>query len=106
MATVQRRLAVIAGHPTFDWDDDNWRQQASCQKADSDLFFPIGNSGSAVEQIESAKEVCEACSVRVECLTFALRTNQEAGIWGGTSEDERPKIHKRWLADRRRERTA
>ncbi|MDQ6927100.1 MAG: WhiB family transcriptional regulator [Actinomycetota bacterium] len=106
MATRERRPVVFSGHPTFDWDEDNWRQQASCQTTDADLFFPIGNGGPAIDQIAAAKEVCNACPVRVECLSFALRTNQEAGIWGGTSEDERRKLRKRWLAERRRARPA
>ena len=37
-----------------------------------------------------------------ECLEFALATNQEAGVWGATSEDERRKLRKAWLARRRR----
>jgi WhiB family redox-sensing transcriptional regulator len=99
-------MVVLSGHPTFDWDEDNWRPRASCQTTDAELFFPVGSGFAATEQIDAAKKVCEACSVRVECLTFALRTNQEAGIWGGTSEDERRKLRKRWLADRRRDRMA
>ncbi len=37
---------------------------------------------------------------------YALETNQEAGIWGGTSEDERRKMRRAWLARRRRLRPA
>ncbi len=54
----------------------------------------------ALEQIEAAKAVCSGCPVRVECLEFALEPHQEAGIWGGTSEDERRHLRKEWLADR------
>jgi WhiB family redox-sensing transcriptional regulator len=39
--------------------------------------------------------------VRDECLQFAFKTNQESGIWGGTSEDERRRLRKSWLAARR-----
>jgi WhiB family redox-sensing transcriptional regulator len=31
-----------------------------------------------------------------------LATNQESGVWGGTTEDERRKLRKQWLAARRR----
>jgi WhiB family redox-sensing transcriptional regulator len=54
-----------------------------------------------VEQIESAKAVCRACEVQAMCLEFALATNQEAGVWGGTSEEERRKLRKSWLARQR-----
>jgi WhiB family redox-sensing transcriptional regulator len=39
--------------------------------------------------------------VASECLEFALATNQEAGIWGGTTEEDRRKIRKSWLAQQR-----
>ena len=29
-----------------------------------------------------------------QCLEFALATNQEAGVWGGTTEDERRRLRK------------
>jgi WhiB family redox-sensing transcriptional regulator len=40
--------------------------------------------------------------VNEECLEFALATNQEAGVWGGTTEEERRKLRKAWLAKQRR----
>jgi WhiB family redox-sensing transcriptional regulator len=66
------------------------------------LFFPVGTTGPAIEQIESAKAVCRQCEAQMACLEFALATNQESGIWGGTSEDERRKLRKAWLARQRR----
>ena len=35
------------------------------------------------------------------CLEYALATNQDSGIWGGTSEDERRQLRKRYQAARR-----
>jgi WhiB family redox-sensing transcriptional regulator len=65
------------------------------------VFVPIGSSGPAVEQIETARRICGACTVNEECLEFALATNQEAGIWGGATEEERRKLRKVWLAKQR-----
>ena len=87
---------------THDWDVDDWRDLASCRDTDPDLFFPIGSTGPAVEQIDAAKVVCDACPSQAPCLEFALATNQEAGVWGGTSEDERRKLRKAWLSGGRR----
>lgn len=87
---------------TIDWDTDDWRDRAACRDTDPELFFPIGSTGPALEQIEAAKAVCLACSAQGECLEFALATNQESGVWGGTSEDERRKLRKAWLARRRK----
>ncbi len=48
-----------------------------------------------------AKAVCESCPSLTPCLEFALMTNQDTGVWGGTSEDERRKLRKTWLNDQR-----
>jgi WhiB family transcriptional regulator, redox-sensing transcriptional regulator len=82
-------------------ENDHWRSDAACRDTDPDLFFPVGTTGPALEQIAAARSVCEACLVQVECLEFALMTNQDSGIWGGTSEEERRKLRKAWLARQR-----
>ena len=87
---------------TIDWDADDWRLQAACRDTDPDLFFPVGTTGPALEQIDAAKAVCHACDSQAACLEFALATNQESGIWGGTSEEERRKLRRQWLAAKRR----
>jgi len=87
---------------SFDWDTSDWRQKASCKSIDPDLFFPVGTTGVALEQIEQAKAVCRACEAQPACLEFALATNQESGVWGGTSEEERRKLRRQWKANQRR----
>ena len=82
---------------SIEWDLDDWRDVAACRDTDPDLFFPIGTTGPAIEQIESAIAVCHQCEALVPCLEFALATNQESGVWGGTSEEERRKLRKAWL---------
>ena len=79
----------------------DWRHEAACREVDPELFFPIGTTGPALEQIETARRICTACHVARECLEFALATNQEAGIWGGTTEEERRKLRKGWVAQQR-----
>ncbi|MFC3997252.1 WhiB family transcriptional regulator [Nocardiopsis sediminis] len=73
----------------------DWRHHAACRDEDPELFFPIGNSGPAVFQIEEAKEVCRACPVTSSCLAWALETGQDGGVWGGMSEDERRALRRR-----------
>jgi WhiB family redox-sensing transcriptional regulator len=80
----------------------DWRLHAACRDSEPSLFFPIGTTGPAVEQISAAKMICAECSVRDECLQYALESNQESGVWGGYAEDERRRLRKRWLAERRR----
>jgi len=91
---------------TVDWDADDWRRSAACRSTEPDLFFPVGTTGPAIDQIEAAKRVCRSCEAIQPCLDFALATNQESGVWGGTSEEERRKLRKAWLAARRSQRAA
>ena len=84
-----------------DWNAEDWREHAACRDTQPDLFFPVGTTGLAIEQIEAAKAVCHECLVRGDCLEFALATNQDSGVWGGTSEEERRKLRKQWLSRRR-----
>ena len=79
---------------THDWDAEDWRDRASCRDTSPELFFPIGTTGLALDQIDAAKQVCVECPVSSQCLEFALATNQEAGVWGGTTEDERRRLRK------------
>ena len=90
-------MSVTAEHMTFTVD---WRVNAACRDTDPELFFPIGTTGPAIDQIESAKEVCVGCMARGDCLDFAIATNQDSGVWGGTTEDERRSIRRRLRAAR------
>jgi WhiB family transcriptional regulator, redox-sensing transcriptional regulator len=73
----------------------DWRHLAACRDVDPELFFPIGNTGPALLQIEEAKRVCQSCAVLDSCLQWALESGQDAGVWGGLSEDERRALKRR-----------
>jgi WhiB family transcriptional regulator, redox-sensing transcriptional regulator len=67
----------------------SWRDDAACRNADPDLFFPIGEAGPALSQIDQAKRICRTCPVRTPCLAWALENGVGAGVWGGATEEER-----------------
>ena len=73
----------------------NWRSAAACRSADPDLFFPISAAGPAARQIDRAKMICAGCVVRRECLEFAVSHEQNYGIWGGTTADDRQRDRRR-----------
>jgi WhiB family transcriptional regulator, redox-sensing transcriptional regulator len=73
----------------------DWRHRAACRDEDPELFFPIGTTGPAAEQTAAAKAVCARCPVSHDCLTWALETGQDAGVWGGLDEDERRALKRR-----------
>ena len=41
------------------------------------------------ERITQAKQICRRCPVISQCATWALRTREPYGVWGGLSETER-----------------
>lgn len=93
--TTTRPLALVT-------DDDTWREDAACRDTDPDLFFPVGTTGPALVQIAAAVAVCDECPSKQPCLEYALSTNQDSGVWGGTSEEDRRKLRRKWLAARRK----
>jgi WhiB family transcriptional regulator, redox-sensing transcriptional regulator len=66
---------------------EDWQKQAACRGLDPELFFP-GSGGRSL----TARAVCAACPVADECLDYALRLNEKAGVWGGTTWTERRKM--------------
>jgi WhiB family redox-sensing transcriptional regulator len=73
----------------------DWRTRGACRQEDPDLFFPIGETGPALLQVEEAKAVCRRCPVMETCLDWAMATGQQFGVWGGTSESERRSMRRR-----------
>jgi WhiB family transcriptional regulator, redox-sensing transcriptional regulator len=75
----------------------DWRHRAACRDEDPELFFPIGTTGPALHQVDEAKAVCRRCEAVDECLSWALDSEQDAGVWGGLDEDERRTLKRRQL---------
>ena len=66
-----------------------WSERANCV-GKTDLFF-----GKFKENVHEkrrrevqAKKLCNECAVRTECREYA-RANDEFGLWGGETEEER-----------------
>lgn len=74
---------ALAGIKVEPWVDD-----AVCAQTDPESFFPE-KGGST----RGAKRICMGCSVRAECLVYALDNDIRFGIWGGMSERERRKLN-------------
>jgi WhiB family transcriptional regulator, redox-sensing transcriptional regulator len=75
---------------TSDFTDGSpgWMPRGACRGEDPELFFPVTAAGPALAQVFAAKAVCFGCVVRAACLSYALASGQ-AGIWGGTTQEER-----------------
>ena len=81
----------------------DWRSRAACLTVDPEIFFPIGNTGPAIIQATKAKAVCRDCCVVDVCLQWALDNNQDSGVWGGMSEEERRSLKRRAARARRKD---
>jgi WhiB family redox-sensing transcriptional regulator len=68
-----------------------WRNDAICTQVDPELFFPAkGDTWTARE----ARIICLRCPVQKQCLEYALRHNEQFGVWGGMTERERRRVKK------------
>lgn len=75
-----------------------WMDRSACLDIEPDVFFP----GSGESDAEP-KSICAACSVRMQCLEYAITNMQEHGIWGGLNANERRRIR---LARQRQQRAS
>ncbi len=64
-----------------------WRTKAACHGLDPQTFYPDDDDAA-----ESAKAVCDQCSVQTACLEYALGRREKEGVWGGFTERERRRI--------------
>lgn len=80
--------------------DDDWMNEAKCQRYDPELFFPA-KGGDAFKQSRVAKAICYGldgkppCPVLTECGEYAIRHNERFGVWGGLSEGQRAMVRRR-----------
>ncbi len=63
-----------------------WMAQGACRGTDPELFHPEkGENDTAREAVA----LCMTCAVCDQCLTWALETNVQDGIVGGTTPRQR-----------------
>lgn len=96
MAHTTRLPSPVAAH----WD---WQRSAACRGMDLEGFFhPFAERGPEWRRREQrAKQACDGCPVRTECLEHSLRIEEPYGVWGGVGERERNELIRRQRAARR-----
>ena len=75
--------------------EESWQIRAACRGPQASVFFPppqFERKDEKLERERRAKEICVSCSVRKECLEYALRIKEPHGIWGGLNEAERKNL--------------
>lgn len=58
-----------------------WHRRGLCRWKKGVFFPEAGVAG------EDAREICEACAVRVECGEYARENGIRFGIWGGENRE-------------------
>lgn len=72
-----------------------WPEEGSCRGVDPEVFFPISD-----DEAWRAKEICNVCTVKTDCLAFSLQNRERYGVWGGVTERERQEMFRRGVAQR------
>jgi WhiB family redox-sensing transcriptional regulator len=70
----------------------DWQLRAACRGPQAAVFFPPSRPERREEKRYReirAKAICETCTVKYDCLDYALGIREQHGIWGGFSEIER-----------------
>ncbi len=89
---TQIRWAVESMTDKPDASGDDWRAAALCQKLDPELFDDTYRNN---PQIEMAKIACGVCLVSDQCLNYALKSNENALIYGGLTSKERRALRRK-----------
>lgn len=65
-------------------------------ESNPDAFFPEDYDERVVqnEQRRIAKALCAECPIKVQCLDYAMATNEVYGIWGGLSYQQRSQLRR------------
>jgi WhiB family redox-sensing transcriptional regulator len=83
-----RRTEPISPSPP-----SSWRDAAACLRSNLDFLTVSGHAVKLQrERMRVQLAICETCSVKAECLAFALGTKQPLGVWGGLLPRERRKL--------------
>lgn len=77
--------------------DTDWMDYANCTSTDPEVFF---HEGRGAHVSRGAKEICNNCEVREDCLDYALDNNENYGVWGGLTAEERMKLRRKRIGRR------
>jgi len=81
-------IATTRGH--MEYPDYKSQGPAPCTAIDPEDFFPDLEEPGALTRANEAKKACADCPYLKACFEWAMENN-EVGIWGGSSENDRRK---------------
>jgi len=69
--------------PVLVFDKTEWQADALCKEYPEVNFF---------NDSRTAKQICQMCAVKQECLEFAIKNDIRDGVWGGMLHKERKTV--------------
>lgn len=73
---------------------EEWMESAKCKDRSSYFFTEHLPAVEARKLQIIAKAICMQCEVKSECADYAIRNNEEYGIWGGLTVKELRSLNK------------
>jgi WhiB family transcriptional regulator, redox-sensing transcriptional regulator len=76
--------------------NERWRLKAACLGAEPDVFFPTARRHTT-HTWKAARDYCDRCPVRRQCLDLAMRqqaAEDRWGMFGGTTPSERRRMRR------------
>jgi WhiB family redox-sensing transcriptional regulator len=84
---VERRVWI---KPDSELQTD-WMIHAECRGMATATFFSDDHAGCEAQE-SAARRICSGCSVRAECLDYAIEAPMDYGVWGGLTWAERRRL--------------
>lgn len=106
-AAIKRASATTVRIRPRPATDLSWQERGACLNADPEIFHPKTAEGRhvtardwAIERanVRDAKAICATCPVIDACLDWAITTNDEHAVLGGTTPKERRRMKRRSVA--------
>ena len=84
-------------------------RDGACKGHDVSMWFPNFDKETATSETykqaakntKQAKEICESCDKKIECLAYGIQ-NEVFGIWGGMTERARKSLRRKFKIELRR----
>lgn len=81
----------------FVWELRNntseWKWDAACQGMGPETFYlELGQKALNMMRLQTARQICNRCPVRRECLQYAVDNCIGTGIWAGTTPNQRKRL--------------
>ena len=64
-----------------------WMTDGLCNQSDPELWFATNPP-----DVKKAVKICMECPVRLLCASYAIKNEEEYGVWGGLTEIDRKQL--------------